>query len=109
MKNCKSYNKQPDPIATKDYYTRIKNDDPVIGGGNKYVQGVVMGIMTSVCEECVDDECLKWVARGTSKILVDKRTGDHIYCIRTSQERYDMFAIIVEKVYPGICEFDIYD
>lgn len=96
-------------IHVKDYYTRIKNNDPCIGGGNKYVQGVVMGIMTSICVDCIDDDFLKYISKGTPRILKDKQSGDIIYCIRTTQERYDMFAGIVKKQYPELCDFDIYD
>lgn len=101
--------KKGDPIYTKDYYTRIKNNDPVTGGGNRFVQGVVMGIMTSVCIDCVDDEFIKYISKDSIRILVDKQSGDNIYRIRTTQERYDIFTGIVEKQYPGLCDFDIYD
>lgn len=104
-----TYDKRCTAIHVKDYYTRIKNNDPCIGGGNKYVQGVVMGIMTSVCIDCVDDNFLTYISKGTTRILKDKRSGDVIYRIRTTQERYDIFAGIVEKQYPELCDFDIYD
>ena len=96
---------------TKTYYTRIKNNDPVIGGGNKYVQGVISGILQSVCTECTDDEFCRWLSKGTFGILVDKQTGDVIYRIVTTDELYDKFKTIVEKHYPSfdICDFDIYD
>ena len=54
---------------TKTYYTRIKNDDPTIGGGNKYVQGVIMGIMLSVCRECVEDSFLTFIAKFMFRIF----------------------------------------
>lgn len=107
--HVEKYQTEQPAIHTKVYYTRIKNNDDVVGGGNKYVRGVIMGIMMSVCEYCTGDEFLTWLARGTNLILVDKRSGDNIYCICTTQERYDMFTSIVEKQYPGICDFDIYD
>lgn len=94
---------------TKTYYTRIKNDDPTIGGGNKYVQGVIMGIMLSVCRECVEDDFLTFIANGTIRVLKDKQTGDHIYTIHTTDELYEKFKDIVNKEYPNVCEFDIYD
>ena len=94
---------------TKNYYTRIKNNDSVIGGGNKYVRGVIMGIMESVCRYCTHDDFLTWLSRGTVEILVEKQTGDHIYKICTTDELYDEFKNIVEKEYPGICEFDIFE
>ena len=68
-----------------------------------------MGIMTSVCIDCVDNDVLKYMSEGSTCILVDKQSGDNIYRIRTTRERYDMFVGIVEKQYPEICDFDIYD
>ena len=109
MEELKCHDKHADTIHTKNYYTRIKNNDSVTGGGNRYVQGVVMGSMTSVCVDCVDDDFLKYIGRGTQMILVDKQSGDTIYRICTTQERYDMFTSIVEKQYPELCDFDIYD
>lgn len=94
---------------TKNYYTRIKNNDPIVGGGNEYVQGVIMGVMTSVCRDCVDDDFLTFISKGTIRILRDKQTGDHIYTICTTDELYDKFKSIVEREYPNVCEFDIYD
>ena len=94
---------------TKDYYTRIKNDDSILGGGNEYVTGVIMGIMESVCVECVDDDFLTKLSQRTVRILKDKRSGDYIYKIKTTDELYAKFAAIVERQYPRLCEFDIYD
>lgn len=94
---------------SKTYYTRIKNNNPVTGGGNKSVQGVIMGIMLSVCTYCADDDFLTWLSKGTEGILVDKQTGDRIFRIRTTDELYDKFRKIVEHLYPNVCEFDIFD
>ena len=99
----------PKTYKTKTYYTRIKNNDPVVGGGNKYVQGVISGILRSVCKFCTDDDFCRWVSKGTFGILVDKQTGDTIYRICTTDELYNKFKNIVEKEYPNICDFDIYD
>lgn len=98
----KSYN-------TKYYFTRIKNDSAILGGGNEYVRGVIMGIMTSVCVECTNDEFLTWYSRGTVRILKDNHTGDDIYEILTTDELYDKFRSIVDAWYPGLCEFDIFN
>lgn len=93
----------------KDYYTRIKNDGSVFSGGNEYVLGVIMGIMLSVCVEYTDDDFLTKLCRNTTHILKDNRTGDAVYRVRTTHELYDAFMSIVERYYPGICEFDIFD
>ena len=87
---------------TKDYYTRIKTD-------NDYVLGVIMGFMESVCVECVDDDFLTKLSHRTVRILKDKQTGHHIYKILTTDRLYAKFASIVERWYPGHCEFDIFD
>lgn len=68
-----------------------------------------MGIMLSVCRECVEDNFLTFIANGTIRVLKDKQTGDHIYTIHTTDELYEKFKDIVNKEYPNVCEFDIYD
>lgn len=93
-------------FKVKDYYTRIKNGDPTVGGGNKYVQGVIMGYMDCICR---DDEYERVFGKPRIGILVDKKTGDTIYHIITMEELYRKFADEVEHHYPGVCEFDIFD
>lgn len=105
----KNTNERSTVYHTKSYYTLIKNNDQDVGGGNRYVQGVIMGIMESVCVHCVDDEFLRYIAKGTPRILVDRRSGDTVYCIHTTKELYETFTNIVNQKYPGVCEFDIYD
>lgn len=80
-----------------------------MGGGSNYVRGVIMGVMTSICIDTLDDDFLKGTSNCTVRILKDNQTGDHVYRIRTTIERYNLFANIIEKTYLGVCEFDIYD
>jgi hypothetical protein len=95
------------PIRTKTYYTRIKNNDPIVGGGNKFVQGVIMGYLECICG---GEEYQSMVgARPIITLLVDKKTGDHIYSIITTHDLYQKFVEITETGYPGVCEFDIFD
>ena len=93
----------------KYYYTRILNNDSVFSGRTDYILGVIMGVMTSVCVEGADDDFLTKLSRKSVLILTDNRTGDRIYRIRTTRELYNKFADIIEKEYPGVCEFDMFD
>lgn len=79
----------------RSFWTTIKGDVSTFGR-NKYVRGVIMGIQYVVCGN----------GSVTTPLLGDNETGDVHFRVKCSEELYDSFAKIVEKKYPGLCEFD---
>lgn len=81
-------------MMEKNYKTRIKNNHPVFGE-NQYVTGVVMGMLTMIAGE-----------DHIGLTLFDRKTGDHVFQSRTTEEKYNYFVSRVNEKYPGLCEFD---
>lgn len=79
----------------RSFWTIIKGDVNVFGR-NDYVRGVIMGIQYVVCGK----------GSVTTPLFVDEETGDAHFGIKCSEKLYGLFADIVEKKYPGLCEFD---
>lgn len=97
-----------DTIVNKQYYTRIRNTNDKFGADNKYVRGVIMGLMLAICKEGFTNG--EYSSRSyTGPLLTDKKTGDCIYQVCTTDERYTEFIKEVEFMYPNLCEFDIFD
>lgn len=93
-------------MTYKTYYTRLKHNTV---SADKYVQGVIFGMMLSICTvgETGLDERINW--KGCNIVGKDRKTGDYIYSTATTRERYYEFRDAVEKFYPGTCEFDVFD
>lgn len=92
-------------MSYKTYYTRLRFGTCAM---DKYVQGVIMGMMLAICKTG-EAECERINWKGSNIIGKDKNTGDYIYSTVTTRERYYDFMEAVEKMYPGTCEFDIID
>lgn len=90
-------------MTFKKYYTRLKYNTVA---ADKYVQGVIMGMMRCLCT--VGEDGYETFDKNIC-ILKDKKTGDYIYGAVTTWERYCNFRAAVEKFYPDTCEFDIFD
>lgn len=78
----------------RKFYTLIKKEHKL--GDRLYVQGRIHGFMTLICEE---DETIP------SGIGVNE-VGT-IFVTVTDEEKYAKFKEIVERHYPGLCEFDV--
>lgn len=78
----------------RKFYTFIKKEHKL--GDRLYVHGRIHGFMTLICEE--DQGVPSGVGVfGSGTIFVTK----------TTEEKYAKFKEVVEKHYPGLCEFDV--
>jgi hypothetical protein len=82
-------------MEIKTFYTVVKFDHKL--GGNSYVRGRIHGIMEAICCENPGEEVLMGIG--------DFDLGA-IYPVKTTTEKYERFAEIVEKSYKGLCIFD---
>ena len=79
----------------KTYYTLVKYNHPVFGGNN-YVRGVIMGMMTTIC-----------YGDQIGPVRVSALSSNHYLEITTTEARYRLFKERVEERYPGLCEFNV--
>ena len=77
------------------FYTLIKYDHEL--GDNKYVRGRISGIQLALCEKNSEDELI------FSNMRVDKGI---VLRVITTQDNYDKFTKLIEKLYPRLCTFD---
>lgn len=78
----------------RKFYTFIKKEHKL--GGMLYVQGRIHGFMTLICEE----------DQGIPSGIGVSESGT-IFVTETTEEKYAKFKKVVEKHYPGLCEFDV--
>lgn len=85
----------------KIFKTLIKENHKL--SGNPYVSGKISGIQNCICEyEVISNDKPLFGSRyieGLGTILV----------CRTTEGCYSNFIRIIEKMYPGLCEFDFKD
>lgn len=70
-------------------------------GDNKYVTGRIAGMMDAICcrneEGYYEPELCLWHIPGVGDVMTT-------YC---EESKYESFKKLVEKNYPGLCEFDV--
>lgn len=85
-------------MEKKVFNTLIKKDHKF--GENEYVHGRISGMQEMICDgnnNGVDEPgYAMWHIPGVGEVLVT-------YC---EPEKYESFKNLVEKHYPGLCEFD---
>lgn len=82
----------------KVFDTLVKKDHKF--GGNNYVTGRIFGMMEGICRGYRDGfnepDLALWHVPGVGDVMTT-------VC---EPEKYESFKTLVEKHYPGLCEFD---
>ena len=80
------------------FNTLIKKDH--VDGENEYIQGRISGIQEIVCDGLrngIDEPCCPtWDVADAGKVIMT-------IC---EPEKYETFKNLVDRHYPGLCEFD---
>lgn len=76
------------------YWTKIRGVDKTFGCTD-YVRGRINGFSEVLCGLHVRPIC------------VEPENGDRYICVKCTEEQYQAFQNLVEKRYPGLCEFDV--
>lgn len=76
------------------YWTKIDGNNKIFGG-REYICGRINGFMEVLC------------GRNSSPRLVDPENNVEHISVKCTEEEYQAFQKLVEKRYPGLCEFDV--
>lgn len=76
------------------YWTKINGGDKIFGG-NAYVRGRISGFLEVLC------------GKSVTPTFLDPETGDAHASVKCTEEQYRVFRKMVEKRYPGLCEFNV--
>ena len=84
-------------MEKRKFRTLIKGDHKVYS--NEYVVGRINGFMIAMC---MDDPMGR--SYGINR---NRKTGDRIMTVETTEARYVRFMEVVNSRYPDLCEFDV--
>ena len=77
------------------YWTKINGNYEGFGINSDYVRGRISGFLEVLC------------GKSIAPTSLNPETGDAHMGVKCTEEKYQVFRKMIEKRYPGLCEFDV--